>query len=75
MANGRLYGNSSVGFSFSPDRSRDVDRFNPSTSGNYSIAYNPHGYHSPDRSRDVDRFNPCTAGNYRKAFPAADLFG
>ena len=31
-----LYGNSSTGFSYSPDRSRDVDRFNPSTRGNYT---------------------------------------
>jgi hypothetical protein len=34
-----MYGNSSMGFSFSPDRSRDVDRFNPSTRGNYSTAF------------------------------------
>ena len=34
-----LYGNSSMGYGFSPDRSRDVDRFNPSTRGNYSTAF------------------------------------
>lgn len=29
-----MYGNCSMGFGYSPDRSRDIDRFNPSTSGN-----------------------------------------
>lgn len=38
--NGRYYGNQSEGLSFSPDRSRDVDRFNPSTRGNYTY-FNP----------------------------------
>lgn len=32
---GRLYGNSSMGFGYSPDKSREVDRFNPSTRANY----------------------------------------
>lgn len=52
-----MYGNSSVGFSYSPDRSRDVDRFNPSTRGNYSTTFaNASGsrqtgyYYSPNRS-------------------------
>lgn len=31
-----LFGDSSSGFSYSPDRSGDVDRFNPSTRGNYT---------------------------------------
>ena len=73
-----LYGNSSMGFGYSPDRSRDVDRFNPSTRPNYSTAYASASgsystgyYYSPDRSRDVDRFNPST----RKNYPCADLFG
>lgn len=35
-----LYGNSSMGYSYSPDRSRDVDHFNPSTQGNYTY-YDP----------------------------------
>lgn len=39
-----MYGNRSEGFSYSPDRSRDIDRFNPSTRSNYSTAYNPGGY-------------------------------
>lgn len=34
-----LYGNSSTGYGYSPDRSRDVDRFNPSTRANYSTAF------------------------------------
>ena len=42
-----MYGNYSMGFSYSPDRSRDVDRFNPSTRSNYSKAYNPNDYYSP----------------------------
>lgn len=36
MANGRLYGNRSMGYGYSPDRSRDVDRFNESTRSNYT---------------------------------------
>jgi hypothetical protein len=60
-----LYGNNSNGFSYSPDRSYDVDRFNPSTRANYPTSYNPNGYYSPDRSYDVDRFNPSTASNYK----------
>jgi hypothetical protein len=67
MANGNLYGNSSMGYSYSPDRSRDVDRFNTSTSGNYTY-FDPYrqGYYIPDRSKDVN--------GYRKPFPASDLF-
>ena len=42
-----LYGNSSFGFSYSPDRSRDIDRFNPSTRGNYN---NPLQYGNGNRS-------------------------
>ena len=33
-----MYGNSSMGYSYSPDRSRDVDRFNPSTQNNYKFS-------------------------------------
>ncbi len=44
MMNGRTYGNSSMGYGYSPDRSYDVDRFNPSTRGNYSTSYNTNGY-------------------------------
>lgn len=59
------YGNSSMGYSYSPDRSRDIDRFNPSTRSNYSGSYNTSGCYSPDRSRDVDRYNPSTRSNYK----------
>ena len=31
-----MYGNISNGFGYSPNRSYDVDRFNPSTRANYS---------------------------------------
>ena len=50
---------------YSPDRSRDVDRFNQSTSGNRSTSYNPYSYYSPNRSYDVDRYNPSTKNNYK----------
>ncbi len=33
-----LYGNSSTGYGYSPDRSKDVDRFNPSTRANYQFS-------------------------------------
>lgn len=42
--NGKFYGNSSMGMGYSPNRSYDVDRFNPSTRGNYSTEYNTRGY-------------------------------
>jgi hypothetical protein len=56
-----------MGYGYSPDRSRDVDRFNTSTRSNYNY-FDPYrqGYYSP-RPMDTD-------GN-RKPFPAADLFG
>ena len=38
------YGNRSTGYGYSPDRSKDVDRFNPSTRANYSTNYNTNGY-------------------------------
>lgn len=67
MANGKFYGDGSGAMSYSPDRSRDVDRFNRSTTSNYSY-FDPYrqGYYSP-RTTDTD--------GYRKPFPAADLFG
>ena len=39
-----MYGNRSNGYSYSPDRSRDVDRFNHSTRSNYPTTYNTKGY-------------------------------
>ena len=39
-----MYGNRSTGYGYSPDRSKDVDRFNPSTRANYSTSYNTNGY-------------------------------
>lgn len=59
--NGTLYGSRSGGFGFSPDRSCDVDRFNPSTRGNYLTSYNtpvcgcyiPNGYGGLSESRGV----------------------
>ena len=32
-----MYGNYHEGYGYSPDRSRDVDRFNPSTRANYAV--------------------------------------
>lgn len=62
-----LYGNSSTGYSYSPDRSKDVDRFNPSTKANYSTSfasasgsYSTGYYYSPARQE-------------QKKFPAWDL--
>lgn len=43
MMNGNFYGNSSNGYAYSPNRSRDIDRFNPSTRANYSTSYNTRG--------------------------------
>lgn len=34
-----MYGNCSMGYGYSPDRSRDVDRFNRSTCSNYSTTF------------------------------------
>ena len=42
--NGRFYGNAQAGYGYSPDRSRDVDRFNPSTRANYPTNYNTNRY-------------------------------
>ncbi|MBR4930918.1 MAG: hypothetical protein IKZ00_08995 [Bacteroidaceae bacterium] len=39
-----MYGNRSTGYGYSPDRSKDVDRFNPSTRANYSTSYNTNSY-------------------------------
>ena len=39
MANGTLYGNSSMGFGYSPDRSRDVDITNRKSDFLYAITY------------------------------------
>ena len=42
-----LYGNSSNGYSYSPDRSRDVDRFNTSTQKNYRANTAQYGFYDP----------------------------
>jgi hypothetical protein len=60
-----LYGNTSLGYSYSPDRSRDIDRFNPSTRGDYSTAYasgSKQGgyYYSPMTTHN----KPKTTGHY-----------
>lgn len=65
MANGRYYTDGSGAMSYSPDRSRDVDRFNRSTASNYS-------YFDPYRQ---GCYSPRTTDGYRKPFPAADLLG
>ena len=70
--NGRLYGNRSAGFGYSP---RDYVVKDPTAhntqffgaSGSKQGGY----YYSPDRSYDVDRYNPST----RKSYPCADLLG
>ena len=60
-----MYGNSSMGFSYSPNRSYDVDRFNPSTRSNYTPTYASGSrqggyYHSPSYCAS----KPTTAGWY-----------
>ena len=61
-----MYGNSSMGYSYSPDRSRDVDRFNPSTRGNYSATYasgsKQGGYYYSACSYYISK--PKTTGRY-----------
>ena len=63
-----MYGNYSNGFSYSPDRSRDVDRFNPSTRGNYSTAFSKVsgsrqiGYYYSATSSYTSK--PSTSGHY-----------
>ena len=52
-----MYGNSSMGYSYSPDRSRDVDRFNPSTAANRPTSYNPYGWYSPTRQNHSSTSN------------------
>lgn len=54
------YGNNAIGYSYSPDRSNDIDRFNHSTSGNYPTTYNTSGYYSPIRQS----YNPPKASGY-----------
>lgn len=44
MMNGRLYGNAQAGYGYSPNRDRDIDRFNHSTRANYPTNYNTNGY-------------------------------
>lgn len=39
-----MYGNRSAGYGYSPDHSKDIDRFNPSARANYSTNYNTNGY-------------------------------
>ena len=45
-----LYGNRSNGYSYSPDRSRDVDRFNSSTKSNYSANTSQYGFYDPTKT-------------------------
>lgn len=55
-----LYGNSSNGFSYSPDRSRDIDRFNQSTKSNYSY-FDPTATYYGNRSTGIG----CSYGSTR----------
>lgn len=63
-----MYGNSSMGYGYSPDRSHDVDRFNPSTRPNYSTAFanasgsRQNGYYYSASSYYVNK--PKTTGRY-----------
>lgn len=44
-----LYGNSSNGYSYSPNRNSDVDRYNPSTQSNYHANTNQYGFYDPTK--------------------------
>lgn len=55
-----LYGNSSNGYSYSPDRSRDVDRFNASTQSNYTY-FDPTATYYGNRSTGFS----CSYGSTR----------
>lgn len=61
-----MYGNASNGFSYSPDRSRDVDRFNPSTRANYSTNYNTRGYgcYTPSTTKKSGKGHYLGNGQY-----------
>ena len=55
-----LYGNASNGYSYSPDRSRDVDRFNTSTKSNYTY-FDPTATYYGNRSTGMS----CSYGSTR----------
>ena len=63
-----MYGNRSEGFSYSPDRSKDIDRFNYSTRSNYSTTYNTKGYgvYTPTYSKPTSSGWYDGAGRYHK---------
>ena len=63
-----LYGNSSNGYSYSPDRSRDVDRFNPSTKSNYKTNTYHYGFYDPCKTYYSSNNNGYYdgAGRYHK---------
>ena len=64
-----MYGNRSAGYGYSPDRSKDIDRFNPSTRSNYSTEYNTKGYgvYTPTYSKPASSGWYDGAGRYHKS--------
>ena len=64
-----MYGNRSTGYGYSPDRSKDVDRFNPSTRPNYSTSYNTNGYgcYTPTYSKPASSGWYDGAGRYHES--------
>lgn len=45
-----LFGDNSNGYFYIPDRSRDVDRYNPSTQSNYKSNTSQYGFYDPTKS-------------------------
>lgn len=63
-----IYGNYFEGFSYSPDRSRDVDRFNPSTRQNYSTSnrYYSASDSTKNSGTQYKYFDPCERYNFKR---------
>ena len=61
-----LYGNSSAGYGYSPDRSKDVDRFNPSTRANYQFSISNPYYPTKQPIASGNKGYYDGAGRYHK---------
>lgn len=61
-----MFGNSSSGYGYSPDRSKDVNRFNPSTRANYTQEYNTarYGVYTPRKTESNNTGWYDGAGRY-----------
>ena len=60
-----LYGNNGNGYGYSPDRSRDVNRFNESTKANYGY-FDPCKLNNETYKTNNNQYkNSYTYGNYK----------